>query len=295
MIGVEAVNKPLVCVHVPTGTVRVSIFVHATPEVLWRKITEAEAVSLWFGDLSSTLTTGVDARLDFGDGDFFTITNVCVNPPHVLEYDWRFLDTGPLNHITWQIDAKPHGSLVTVNDAEPGRSKETVHELQEGWTDFLARLEQHIVTGEITRYDLRHDFDGSIELHAPVHDAVKCLLGADAERQWLPFSGGGLEEGARVSISDDPKAKVCSIFDVDRKHSGRVAFHLQKTSWIRSTACQITIEPRGKGSLFAVAHTGWNRISDNVSVCLVERRCFSERWIKTLERIKRVATERIRG
>ncbi len=277
---------PQVSSLLPKGTVQVSVFLSALPGDVWQKLTRRESVSRWFGDLSASLRSGVEARLDFGDADFFAISEVRGTPPRRLEYRWRFLGTGPVNHIAWDIQAKPGGTLVVVTDSDPMRSDDTVRELQEGWTDFLARLERHSATGEITRYDWRRDFEGSAELPESVEAAAGRLLGPGADLHWLPWKGGDLVEGARLTLAGDPPSEAFVVSNVDRSQERRVTFSLRKNAWLAPTRCEYALEARGPVAFLTVVHTGWDRISTDPSVGAQERRRFGERWVEALRRLR---------
>lgn len=286
MIQQSSLLKSVAPSEPPLGTVRVSTLVGATTEATWEKLTNQSAVSLWFGDLSNSLTPGGDARLDFGDSDFFNISAIRLKPTVQIAYNWRFLGTGPLDAITWRIDPRSNGTLVTVTDCNPLRSEKTVAELHEGWIDFLSRLEQHIATGKITRYDWRREFDGSTEVCGPIEHAAKRLLGVKAEQHWIPFVGGYLEAGMRLRLRDEPSTEEVFISYVDRSQPARVAFDLKKLSWSCPTKCQFELEPRRKLVFLTVSHSGWDGISNDPSVGLGERRRFAVKWIEALERAK---------
>jgi len=57
---------------------------------VWQALTETSSVAMWFGSLTAELRPGSPARLDFGDGDFFTLDDIQLNPPYGLQYTWRF-------------------------------------------------------------------------------------------------------------------------------------------------------------------------------------------------------------
>src|SRR5262245_34013681 len=135
------------------GRVTVRVTVAAPLEPVWEAITQREVVRRWFGELSTSLRTGVEARLDFGDGDFFAITDVHLGAPTHVSYSWRFLGTGATNKICWDVDTREDFRVITVTDDEPFRSASEVDELTAGWTDFLDRLATYLSTGNITRYD----------------------------------------------------------------------------------------------------------------------------------------------
>jgi uncharacterized protein YndB with AHSA1/START domain len=276
--------KPIVHSSLRNGEVRVSVLLAASPQIAWQHLTDKTAVSRWFGDLSNTLTAGGIGRLDFGDGDFFVLTNVRMEPQSKLAYEWRFLGTGPVNTIEWEMKAQSNGTLVTVMDQEHMRSDEVIKELQDGWTDFLQRLSDHIATGDVTRYDCRRDFDGQIELDAPFREASRSLIGADAELSWGPFCKCVIAEGAIVRISDAP-GEIYQVSALNRRTSS-VSFLSWNEGWLTATHCRIEVAARGALSMLSVHHTGWDKISADPSVCIKSRRQFGEQWIQALDRAK---------
>jgi len=272
---------------VPKGTVRVSVEVPGPPEVVYRKLTNAREVSFWFGDLSHNLEPGTEARLDFGDGDFFTITNVTLRPESAVEYDWRFLGTGPCNRITCTIERAGVGTTVTVNDAEPLRSKATVDELTEGWTDFLQRLQDHLASGQVTRYDWRRDFEGAVEIQNSSNAAAQRLLHPESDLDWIPFRPAQIIEDARVRVHNDAVEYI--ITGVERPSPERLNFSLTADVWHWRTRCELAVKRHGQGALLSVHHNGWDEISSDLSVCMASRRTFAEAWIKALDRARLLA------
>jgi uncharacterized protein YndB with AHSA1/START domain len=256
------------------------VTVSAPSATLWKALTDAEVVSRWFGDLSTTLLPGTEARLDFGDGDYFAIVDVAASPPGCLGYKWRFLGTGPLSEITWRIEDRREGSRLTVIDSEPMRSRDTVAQLSEGWTDFLRRLQRYVATGKVTRYDWRRDFDGATELTISPIIAEERLFSAAGLLSWLPFA---------VDAEADRPVPGCAIAAADRRAHRQITLYLRESGWLRPTRCVLTIEPRGIGSILTVCHTGWDEISSDPSRCLRERRSFAQRWIKALEKARLLA------
>src|SRR5437899_740788 len=84
-----------------SSEVSVIISVKASSWEVWRALTEPHRVSSWFGTLETGLRVGKTNRLVFGDGDFFVLEVLHMDPPHSLQYAWRFLGIGPQDTITW--------------------------------------------------------------------------------------------------------------------------------------------------------------------------------------------------
>jgi uncharacterized protein YndB with AHSA1/START domain len=267
------------------GAVQVAVSIHAKPDETWHMLTDQGEVGRWFGDLDHSLSPGKDARLDFGDADFFHIRGVEFQRPAQLKYKWRFLGTGPENAILWRIEPEGTGSLVTVTDEEPDRSAETVQELTDGWTDFLQRLERYSATGKITRYDWRRDFDGATEIPLGVEEAAEKLLNG-RETDWLPFTGGPVAEGARLRLVDDAAGLTISAVKRAPTH---VSFQLKKDDWLVPTQAEVGLEARSSETMLTVRHVRWDEISRDPTTCMAQRRLFGERWIGALHRAQQSA------
>jgi uncharacterized protein YndB with AHSA1/START domain len=277
--------KPQAGTNLPSGTVQVSVFIPAPSDTVWTAITRRDEVRKWFGDLSADLKPGGAARLDFGDGDFFEIADAALDPPHILQYQWRFLGTGPSNTIEWLSVAEDGGVRLTVTDCEPDRTAAMVDELTEGWTDFLRRLQVHGASGQNTRYTWRRQFDGSVELAAEPEAAYALLFAAEGQARWLPWVGE-IAHKARVSMIDDRKPNEFEIGDVERPTPLSLRFDFGCLQWHSRTSCELQIQPRLQGSLLVVSHGGWEGISDSENERGGERRRFGELWIEALRRAK---------
>jgi len=265
-----------------TGRVTVSVTVAAPVAQIWDALTRREVVRRWFGELSTSLRPGVEARLDFGDGDFFAITDVHVAAPSHLRYTWRFLGTGPANQISWRVEDREGYRVVTVTDDEPFRSTKEVGELTPGWTDFLDRLATYLSTGNTTRYDWRRDFEGSIELHASAAAAVRTLFATDSLQKWLPFGGAVPGERATALLCDGQYPERFATSRLDASEPSRIRFELIGAGWLGPTYCRLTIAPHGNHAILDVRHTGWEGISDDNAYCMSQRRRFGDHWIAAL-------------
>jgi uncharacterized protein YndB with AHSA1/START domain len=278
-------QKPEAGTNLPPGMVQVSVFVPAQQDIVWAAVTKRAEVRKWFGDLSNDLKPGGALRLDFGDADFFEIADVALDPPRAMQYQWRFLGTGPSNAIEWNIAPESGGVRVTVSDREPNRSAAMVEELTEGWTDFLRRLQVHGATGQNTRYTWRRQFDGGIELPAEPEAAALQLLSDGGQDCWLPWTGQ-IAPGATVSMIDDRQPKLFQIRKVDRVGPLALNFEFGSAQWQAFTRCEIQIQPRPEGSLLVVSHSGWEEISDSDAERGAQRQRFGELWIAAMRRAK---------
>ncbi len=268
------------------GTVKVRREIRVPPTRVWQALTDCAHVALWFGDLSAPLCPGQSSRLDFGDGDFFTIENVELSPPYYLRYDWRFLGTGPLDTIKWFIDPIESGCRVTVVDSEPERSREAAAALKIGWLDFSKRLKSYCTAGKSARYPWRRDFEGSIELPVSLADAWQRLFDGGAQRRWLPLASGILCDGARFMTEDGDEPSWLPLTQVTLASPNRVAFALTSTQWYRPTECVIELFARVHGTILSIRHTAWLDIGHDDDYQKWQRRRFCNFWIAALKRAR---------
>src|SRR5579859_2869871 len=125
---------------VAEDTVTVQVALSISPNDVWQLLTRPDLVAQWFGTLNAPLLSGESRFLDFGDGDFFRLDAIRLEPPHQVAYRWRFLDLGPQNIITWTITPQDLVCLLLLEKQKGGRSPETAHMLKEGRLDFTQRL-----------------------------------------------------------------------------------------------------------------------------------------------------------
>ena len=270
------------------GTVIVTAALSATATEIWWVLTEPALVKLWFGRLTPALRSGGSARLDFGDGDFFTLEIIRLDAPKLVEYAWRFLGTGPLDTITWRIVPQDVGCLVVVTDKEPERSRESALLLREGWLDFARRLAEFVVTGKSSRYDWRREIDGSIELPATKDQTWKRLFAPDLQGQWLPLGASVLETGAGFTLADNVEPSVFQLTDVTREPSSRLQFHLSHPSWLSQTSCTMELLSRRDHAILSISHIGWEDISSDGAYQLHQRKRFCAFWVKVLHCARRL-------
>ena len=272
----EAANSP--------GTVAVGREVNASVLEVWRALTRPSLVGKWFGTLTTPLRLGEATRLDFGDGDFFDLITTRLDPPYHLQYTWRFLGIGPLNIIAWHIVPSESGCVFTVNDSDPGRSSEAASQLRKGWLDFTKRLAQYLQKGKPTRYDWRHDFEGSIEVAGERSAVWKVLFESGLQPQWLPINGSVLEAKAGFFVPDNDEPSVFRIEDVESRPPYGVQFRLAHHDWRRPTTCRLELSSAAGKALLAVSHTGWRAISSDKEVQKQQSKRFSAFWISSLQR-----------
>jgi uncharacterized protein YndB with AHSA1/START domain len=277
----------------PDGSV-VAVLTTGVPAArVWQALTEPATVAQWFGKLSDQLRPGGTARLDFGDGDFFDITDIRLESPRHLRYAWRFMGTGPVDTIDWTV--RPAGgagggaTVVTVTDSEDGRTPEAAQVLKDGWLDFTGRLARFLETGEPTRYDWRRELDAAIELPGARDAAWTALFSLPGQSRWLPVTSLGLRPGGELTVGDGSETIRLEIAEVVWEPPERTRFQLGSRDWAGPTLCELrlTWTPVG-GTLLSVSHVGWEAISPDPTAQLRARRRLSRFWTAALERARRV-------
>jgi uncharacterized protein YndB with AHSA1/START domain len=249
----------------------------------WRAISEPPQVEHWFGALSSELAAGGSTFLDFGDGDFFTLSTRQVDPPELLEYTWRFLGIGPENRITWTVDALDElWCEVAVRDEDPGRSRRESLGLATGWADFLGRLSRFLETGKWSRYAWREDVDASIALRVPLARA-RSLLDRASHTWWLPVDCSGLVPGTPFAVRDHGALEVQEVQRVDRD---TIQVGLGRPDWRESTISVLGLGARAGGALLEVHHRGFGDVPLGDSARKDLRASMARTWISALERAR---------
>jgi uncharacterized protein YndB with AHSA1/START domain len=253
---------------------------------VWRALTDPGELARWFGVVTPSLPlrTGQPARLEFGDGDFFSLQDVFLEPPGLVQYAWRFLGIGPLDLVTWRIAPDGACGVVTVTDREPGRSLEAAQLLRQGWIDFTGRLQRYLSTGAPTRYDWRREVDGSIELPLEPDVAWRQLFSAPQIRRWLPIAQPALVDGAMVELRDGHSPTHLLTQAVRWQSPTRVEFELTEPSWLTPTTCELELNAHRAGTLLSVRHLGWGSIAPDPREQVAQRRRFTQFWIAALKR-----------
>lgn len=236
----------------------VSVQVPASADEAWQAITRRERVALWLGSLTGELEPQASVRLDFGDGDFFDLDVVQVDPSsRRLRWSWRFMGCAPRDDIEIAVNAVGREAQVTVRDSQPQRGREASLELGEGWRDFTSRLQAHLRTGARTRYDWRSDVDVWIELPADAGTARRTLIPAAAA--WLPLDGAADLFGADALVLGGP-AESLAIEGIEPAGPGSVRFIARPAGQQATTKCLIAIEPRGEEAVLAISQTGFGAL-----------------------------------
>ncbi|MGK7942051.1 MAG: SRPBCC domain-containing protein [Crocosphaera sp.] len=261
-------------------------FVTNLPEItVWQALTEPSRLAQWFAESTTSLNLCSQGhnRFDFGDGDFFEVTNINSPFPFCLEYDWRFLGISPLAHIVWQIIPQGNETLVSVTDTQANRSLEETLELQKGWIDFSERLAQFLKTNQSTRYDWRREIDGSIELACDPKTALAILFSPEKQVQWLPLTPTEIDTNHHLTLTHQSPLASCQVIEPVWQTRTQLSFHLFHSNWLNPTHCFLKLVPYNHQTMLVINHSNWEEISLDSDYQLEQRKGFCKIWIKTLQ------------
>jgi uncharacterized protein YndB with AHSA1/START domain len=268
--------------RVRTDVVEVTRAINASAAQVWNALTEPEMVSQWLGNLDSPLSIGERSRLDFGDGDFFVLDVIQIDPLVTLKYDWRFLTIAPPDTITWSLTPKDEGCLLTVTDSESDRTRAAAKWLRRGWLDFTERLEEFLKTGKPTRYAWRHECDVSVELATDINAAWELLVDPAARGKWLPLSSSVFDDQCSFTINDKLEPAVFQVRAVGLDAPNYARFNLIHKDWLHPTGCTFDLCQRAHDILLTVSHDGWEGISLDEDYQKQQRARFCNFWVKSL-------------
>jgi uncharacterized protein YndB with AHSA1/START domain len=276
-----------------SGRARVSIETTASPQQAFAALVESERLARWFGTPTGPVVAGGDTRIAFGDGDFFDLEHIELDPPKWLRYSWRFLGLGARNVITWTISRRPEGgAIVTVTDYDPERTAGGVVEMIEGWTDFTGRLGRYLATGERARYDWRRELDGGVELRGSVGAAVVArLFGSAGLAAWQPWQLAALSPGASLRIDDRQAPAELELTAIDRSKPDEIHLVLSARQWQHPTRCTIAVRERPGGAALTFSHVGWDGIGGSNEEQHRQRERFCGRWIESMKRARALVAQ----
>lgn len=266
------------------GAVRVKLHLAAEPEDVWPALTERTSLARWFGDLSGPLRVGTDIRLDFGDGDFFTVHPTAIIPERTLAFDWRFLGVGKRQSVVWNLrPAAPSGgrtgSVLTVEDHDDTRGPAEAGQLLDGWTDFLTRLGAHLHSGRTTRYQWRDDIDGAVDLPTALFQPLRYPAVLD----WLPIAVDGFRP-AWFFVVDDQGPRRFALHDWDLRVDDQLTFTVEIPQARTHPVCRVSLTPAGPHrSRLSFVHHGWARLGLPHGRVQELRRRFAATWVASLE------------
>lgn len=130
------------------------LFVHATPDRVWKAITEGqESAQYFFGTaISSTYAPGAAYQYAFPNGDAAVRGEISsVETGRALSMTWRVLYdptcAGEISHVTWRLELRgPITKLTLTHDCrEAPNTARNVS--QDGWSLVLSGLKTLVETG----------------------------------------------------------------------------------------------------------------------------------------------------
>lgn len=277
-------------IRLPDDWVRVMISLPAPADEVWEAITDPDRVAQWFGTLAAPLAVGVDNRVDFGDGDFFDLTVDHIEPGVRVLFRWRFLGVGPECHICWSLTAGADTTTLTVDDSCPGRPASEVAQLKAGWLDFVGRLAAYVETGRTSRYEWRHEIDGSVVLPRSTWHPLREETVVD----WLPIASDGFRP-RWFFVVDDEGPRRFSLRDWKLDRERMLTFAVEIPGARSVTVCQVHTEEADRGVTLAVAHEGWDQLDLSDFQKRTLRHRFAATWTTALALAEECARDRQEG
>jgi uncharacterized protein YndB with AHSA1/START domain len=256
----------------------------APPELVWAALTEPHRVAQWFGDLDAPLLIGRENRLDFGDGDFFTLLPVRMERPALVAWEWRFLGIEDPARIEWTLTPRDNGTEVRVRHLEAGGNETARAELLEGWQDFLSRLARHLRSGRPSRYTLRDRIDGAVALAAgrfrPLREPD--LFG------WLPVATDGFVP-RWFFIVDAEGPRRFAVTDWHLTPDVALSCRIEIPGAAVPTDCSVLSRGGPDGLHLEFVHDGWTRLGLPDRGSMLLRRQFAATWIASLQSARDLA------
>jgi uncharacterized protein YndB with AHSA1/START domain len=273
-----------------SGRVCVSIETPASAEAAFEALAQPAGLASWFGAPTTPLIAGGTTRVELGDGDFFSIDVIAMEPPVRLAYESRFLGLGARDRIGWSVTRNGTRTLITVTDEHPGRSAREVAVMRAGWRDFLDRLQRYLADGRSARYDWRRDLDGGVELPGAVGAVAARLFGAAELDRWQPWRATAWRSGASLEVPDGESPSTLHLAKLER---GETELRLVVTAreWQQPTRVRLALVSHRGGSLLTFSHMGWGGIDARDDVQRLQRKRFCGLWIESLTRARALLGE----
>lgn len=130
------------------------IFIRATPDEIWRAITDPEMTRHYYygTDIKSEWTPGAQWTSDSGDELYLDGEILEVEEPHRIVQSFHVATKDddaynePASTVTWEIT--PMGDASRVSIVHEGMGQATREYVEEGWELILSGLKTLIETGE---------------------------------------------------------------------------------------------------------------------------------------------------
>jgi uncharacterized protein YndB with AHSA1/START domain len=145
--------------NVDGGVVKAEIEIEATPERVFRSLTDPGELPVWWGTDDMYRTSGWTIDLRAGgkwsalahgaDGSEMTVDGeyLEVDPPRLLVFTWRpSWDDYAVTTVRFDLERTPTGTRVLVTHTGFGDRTTAALGTREGWRRILEWLAEHVVT-----------------------------------------------------------------------------------------------------------------------------------------------------
>jgi uncharacterized protein YndB with AHSA1/START domain len=142
------------------GTIEREIHIEASPDIVYRVVSEPEHLSQWWPDEAELEpSTGGTGRISFVRPEgtkLEALTVVEADPPRRFAFRWTYDDglvAAPDNSLLVTFDLTPSGGGTLLKMTETGFREmgweaavleETYLEHSQGWDHFMARLDEYV-------------------------------------------------------------------------------------------------------------------------------------------------------
>jgi uncharacterized protein YndB with AHSA1/START domain len=139
--------------------ITVSRTIQATPEVVFRALTNATALGEWFCDLALfDKTEGGNFYVAWNSGYYATGQITKLDAPRKLGLTWQGRGEPAVSAVKLTVAQKKAGTMVTVTHSDVGTGKkwgDAPKEITRGWERGLENLQSVLETGEDRRFTMR--------------------------------------------------------------------------------------------------------------------------------------------
>lgn len=272
-----------------------STVIPAPPEEIWRALTDPHALRQWLISCHGSLQdVGRDCILDFEDGDFFLTRPQIVNPPHQLEWVWRWLGIGPAWTVRWGLEPVEGGTRVTVVDEAFNPPARTGHYRGEGWPEILDILAAFLRTETDYRWPCRSQSYVLTDLPVTIYGAWDRLFSPASLKWWLHVFDREIAKGQTVTIhmgdaTGTVEMVIHEVMPPSYNTPPFIAFSCKRPFWPTEVPGRIFLEPAGWGaSILQVYQTGWENLGPALQ--LHERRVIVGFWAEAFRRASQLCT-----
>jgi len=136
--------------HLSGRSLEKELFINATPERVFRALTEKEDLERWFLTKAEVdLRPGGAIRFEWGPGAVEIGKILVLEPPHRLSYTWEALSPGPTT-ITFELTAENDGTRLHLIHTGIGEGEDWDNyttSINSGWSVHCKNLTAWLETG----------------------------------------------------------------------------------------------------------------------------------------------------